>query len=86
MAAVTERSGGNPYLTELLTEGLDPRADELPRTVPADLANALLAAWHRLSATTRDVVRSLAVAGRPTNGQSTPQRVHGDQVSGQDPR
>ena len=65
VTAVSERSGGNPYLTELLTEGLDPRAEQLPRTVPVDLANALLAAWHRLSATTRDVVRSLAVAGRP---------------------
>jgi DNA-binding CsgD family transcriptional regulator len=66
VTAVSERSGGNPYLTELLTEGLDPRAEKLPRALPADLANALLAAWHRLSATTRDIVRSLAVAGRPT--------------------
>lgn len=63
--AVQQRSAGNPYLTELLVQHLDPAAEHLPHGLPTDLATALLAAWHRLSPDCRTVVRVLAVAGRP---------------------
>ncbi|RYU09417.1 helix-turn-helix transcriptional regulator [Nocardioides iriomotensis] len=65
VAAVHDRSGGNAYLSELLAHGLAPGAERLPRDLPGDLATALLAAWHRLAPATREVVRVLAVAGRP---------------------
>lgn len=64
--AVLSRSGGNAYLTELLVHGLEPEAEQLPPHLPAALGEALLAAWHRVSGTAREVVRVLAVAGRPT--------------------
>ncbi len=63
---VVRRSDGNPYLTELLVRGVTVTADELPADLPAELSEALLAAWHGLSAPARDVMRVLAVAGRPT--------------------
>ncbi|MFI7061505.1 AAA family ATPase [Kribbella sp. NPDC050124] len=64
---VVRRSDGNPYLSELLLEGVPVTADELPAGLPAELSGALLAAWHRLPATAREVMRLLAVAGRPTS-------------------
>ena len=63
---VVRRSDGNPYLTELLIRGVAVTAEELPADLPAELSEALLAAWHGLSAPARDVMRVLAVAGRPT--------------------
>ena len=63
---VVDRSGGNAYLTELLTHGLEVGAESLPSGPPSDLADALLAAWHRLSEPPRELVRVVAVAGRPT--------------------
>ena len=63
---VVERSGGNPYLSELLVRGLTASDGELPADLPAELTGALLAAWHRLSVSAREVMRLLAVAGRPT--------------------
>lgn len=63
---VVRRSDGNPYLTELLVRGVTVTDDELPADLPAELTEALLAAWHGLSAPARDVMRVLAVAGRPT--------------------
>lgn len=65
--AVVRRSDGNPYLSELLLEGVSVTADELPADLPAELSGALLAAWHRLSAPGREVMRLLAVAGRPSS-------------------
>jgi DNA-binding NarL/FixJ family response regulator len=62
---VHERSGGNPYLTELLVRGLSGTELTLPETAPAELRNALLANWHGLSATARQATRVLAVGGRP---------------------
>lgn len=64
-AAVLERSGGNPYLIELLVRGLDADARELPATAPGELREALSAQWHALSPPARDLVRILAVGGRP---------------------
>jgi DNA-binding CsgD family transcriptional regulator/tetratricopeptide (TPR) repeat protein len=63
---VHERSGGNPYLTELMVRGLSGTEAELPATAPAALRDALLASWHRLSAAARQATRVLAVSGRPT--------------------
>lgn len=63
---VYERSGGNPYLTELLVRGLSGTEAELAATAPAALKDALLASWHGLSTMTRQVTRLLAVGGRPT--------------------
>jgi DNA-binding CsgD family transcriptional regulator/tetratricopeptide (TPR) repeat protein len=65
-AQVQSTSGGNPYLTELLVHQLSGTESVLPATVPEALRDALLAAWHRLSAPTRQLVRVLAVGGRPT--------------------
>jgi DNA-binding CsgD family transcriptional regulator/tetratricopeptide (TPR) repeat protein len=64
---VVRRSDGNPYLSELLLEGVSVGDEELPADLPAELTAALLAAWHRLSAPAREVMRALAVAGRPTS-------------------
>jgi DNA-binding CsgD family transcriptional regulator/tetratricopeptide (TPR) repeat protein len=66
-AEVQERSGGNPYLTELLVRGLDRSAQMLPETAPTALKAALVASWHGLSADARRATRLLAVSGRPTD-------------------
>ena len=63
--AVLDRSGGNPYLSELLVSRLRLTDTELPAGLPVELTDALLAAWHRLSVSAREVMRMLAVAGRP---------------------
>lgn len=65
-AQVHERSGGNPYLTELLIRDLSGTEAELPATAPVALRDALLAGWHSLSAAARQATRVLAVSGRPT--------------------
>lgn len=62
---VYERSRGNAYLTELLVKKLRPGATELPPGLPAALSEALTAKWHGLSPVSREVVRLLAVGGRP---------------------
>ncbi|MFG1623529.1 AAA family ATPase [Kribbella sp. NPDC049227] len=64
---VQARSDGNPYLTELLVEDLSGAESALSATVPDALRDGLLAAWHRLSPQARQLVRVLAVAGRPTS-------------------
>ena len=63
---VFSRSQGNAYLTELLVSEINVHADELPESPPAALAEALLAAWQRLTPSARAATRILAVAGRPT--------------------
>lgn len=62
---VWERSGGNPYLTELLVRDLPPDVEELPEDIPAALRSALGAHWHALDPEARRVTQVLAVAGRP---------------------
>jgi DNA-binding CsgD family transcriptional regulator len=64
--AVQGLTGGNAYFTELLVTALTPDDDHLPDGLPAALQDALLAAWHGLSDPAREVVRLLAVAGRPS--------------------
>ncbi|TCN40375.1 AAA ATPase-like protein [Kribbella orskensis] len=64
---VVQRSDGNPYLSELLVHGLTVADERLPADLPDELSGALLAAWHRLSPVSREVMRILAVAGRPTS-------------------
>ena len=65
VADLMDRAGGNAYFTELLVKALPPGAERLPDRVPEALSSALLAAWHRLDAAAREVLRVLAVAGRP---------------------
>jgi len=65
-AEVHRRSDGNPYLSELLVTGLTQNDEHLRPDLPVELTDALLAAWHRLSATARETTRLLALAGRPT--------------------
>jgi DNA-binding CsgD family transcriptional regulator/tetratricopeptide (TPR) repeat protein len=65
LADVMAKSHGNSYLTELLVRGVPPDAQQLPPGLPDALRSALLAAWHGLSEQTRQVVRLLAVGGRP---------------------
>jgi DNA-binding CsgD family transcriptional regulator len=63
---VHARSGGNPYLAELLVSGrVDSAATALPASIPQALEEALLRVWDGQSAVGRDVTRLLAVAGRP---------------------
>ncbi|GAA1240154.1 helix-turn-helix transcriptional regulator [Oryzihumus leptocrescens] len=62
---VFERSGGNPYVTELLTRGLPAEAQELPPGLPEELREALAATALRLSPGTVELLRIVAVAGRP---------------------
>ena len=64
--AVQGLTGGNAYFTELLVTGLTPDDDRLPDDLPTALQQALLAAWHGLNPATREIVRLLAVAGRPS--------------------
>ena len=63
--AVQDLTDGNAYFTELLVTGLSPDDDNLPDGLPTALQQALLAAWHGLTPPAREVVRMLAVAGRP---------------------
>lgn len=65
VAEVYERSGGNPYLTELLVRDLPADARRLPATGPAVLTQALTARWHTLSDKARLAVQILSVGGRP---------------------
>ncbi|MFI5709611.1 BREX system ATP-binding domain-containing protein [Kribbella sp. NPDC051620] len=65
VAEVVRRSDGNPYLSELLIRGLTTDDELLPPGLPVELADALLAAWHRLSAPARQTTSLLAVGGRP---------------------
>ena len=62
--AVHERTGGNPYFTELLLEGMLPGTSALPLQLPVRLRDAVLARWHALSPDTRWVARVLAIGGR----------------------
>lgn len=64
---VHARSGGNPYLTELLLADLPPGAHDLAGAVPHRLREALSATWHRLGPVARDVARIVAVGGRPAD-------------------
>jgi DNA-binding CsgD family transcriptional regulator/tetratricopeptide (TPR) repeat protein len=64
---VWERSGGNPYLTELLAGALEPGADALPHDIPTALRSALTAQWHGLDPDARKVTQVLSVAGRPVD-------------------
>ena len=64
---VLHRSEGNPYLTELLVRDLIPADERLPADLPAGLSTALLAVWHRQSPQSREVMRILAVGGRPAS-------------------
>ncbi|TCC49860.1 hypothetical protein E0H75_16225 [Kribbella capetownensis] len=67
VSEVLARSDGNPYLIELMVRGLYGSEHSLPTTVPAELREALLAAWHSLSDQARSITRMLAVGGRPTS-------------------
>ena len=61
---VLRRSGGNPYLADLLIgAGAGSGTGRAPRE--GRLVDALSASWHRLSATGRQVTQLLAVAGAP---------------------
>jgi predicted ATPase len=62
---VQQLSQGNPYLTELLVRDLPPDGGSLPAGLPGELRQVLLAGWHALAPRTREVVRLLAVGGRP---------------------
>lgn len=64
---VFEKSRGNPYFSELLVRRGDLGSAELPDDLPDELSQALLAAWRGLSATSREIARILAVAGRPAD-------------------
>ncbi|HEY7722779.1 MAG TPA: AAA family ATPase [Pedococcus sp.] len=61
---VFRRSGGNPYLADLLLAEASQRS-ESPHMLGERLSDALATSWHRLSATARRVTQLLAVAGRP---------------------
>jgi DNA-binding CsgD family transcriptional regulator/tetratricopeptide (TPR) repeat protein len=65
VAQVHERSGGNPYLAELLVRDLPDSARQLPDTSPVILTQALTARWHALSGPGRTTAQVLAVGGRP---------------------
>lgn len=62
---VLGRSGGNPYLAELLMDDIDPTGTSPSPHAPR-LVDALSASWHRLSPTARRLTQLLAVAGGPT--------------------
>ena len=61
---VLRRSGGNPYLADLLIADAQSAGHDRP-ALGARLVDALSASWHRLSAPARRVTQLLAVAGAP---------------------
>lgn len=61
---VLRRSGGNPYLADLLI-GEAQTAGHREHPQAGRLADALAASWHRLSPSGRRVTQLLAVAGAP---------------------
>lgn len=67
VSEVWERSGGNPYLTELLAGDLEPGSVALPPDIPSALRSALSAQWHSLEPDARRVTQVLSVAGRPVD-------------------
>ncbi|HEY7723515.1 MAG TPA: AAA family ATPase [Pedococcus sp.] len=67
---VFSRSRGNPYLTRLLTVGVAPGDRHLGDDLPDDLRSAVLRAWHRLPAETRELVRVIAVGGEVAAGRA----------------
>jgi DNA-binding CsgD family transcriptional regulator/tetratricopeptide (TPR) repeat protein len=67
IAQIQDRSGGNPYLTELLVRDLSRAELTVPDDTPAALADALLASWHGLSDDARELTRLLAIGGRPVH-------------------
>ena len=70
LSEVHERSGGNAYLTSLLAEGLTPSARHLGSDLPADLREAVLRPWHRLSRAARALVLAVALGGEVAVGRS----------------
>ena len=60
---VHDRTGGNAYLNRLLVEDLPVDAHHLPPGLPADLREAGLRPWNRLSDPARELVLALAVGG-----------------------
>lgn len=84
-ARVHARSGGNPYLTELLMRA-DPLGTSEPTGyVPETLREALLSRWHRLTGPARQSTRLLALGGRPGDLdvlETVAARVHPDWAGG----
>ena len=66
-ARVHARSGGNPYLTELLMRADPYGASEPGTSVSEALREALLSRWHCLSGSARRSTRLLAIGGRPVD-------------------
>ncbi len=64
-ASAFDRSGGNPYLTELLVQAGTFSAPASTASVPVALREALLARWNAMNVSAREVSRLLALAGRP---------------------
>ena len=62
-AQVYARSGGNPYLTELIVS--EPTGSGSGTSVSEALRAALLLRWHALSEPAREVARLVAIGGRP---------------------
>ena len=63
ISEVHGRSGGNPYLSRLLVEGLPADAQHLPTDLPADLRGAVTRPWHHISTAARALVLAVAVGG-----------------------
>jgi len=61
-AQIFARSAGNPYYTELLVRGA---IDGSTAPGTDGLRHELLSTWHRLTASTRELLQLLAVGGRP---------------------
>ena len=65
VARVHSRSGGNPYLTELLVCASGSTNAEPSGSPSAALREALLSRWHSLNGPARQSTRLLALGGRP---------------------
>jgi predicted ATPase len=59
------RSGGNPYLTELLVQAGTSSAPAVTASVHDALRQALLSRWSAMSVSAREISRLLALAGGP---------------------
>ena len=73
---VQDRTRGNPYLNQLLVEGLPPDARALPPGLPEDLRSAVLRPWERLSRPARELVLAVAIGGERAVGPALERAAH----------
>jgi DNA-binding CsgD family transcriptional regulator len=81
---VDARSGGNPYLTELLVRGLTADASSVPAGMPTELRDAVTRTWQRLTPKAQALTHLMAINGHPLKGEGLMLLAHQAGVAGAD--